>query len=195
MPRGDIAAVVLAAGLARRAGGDKLTRLVDGVPMVARVVAAIKAAGIHDVIVVTGHRAEHVERALENHAVRFVFNESYADGMGTSLACGVAAAAETKPVGVLVMLGDMPWITAQPIKDISAAFHHAPERSIVTPVYNGAQGHPVIFDYCYGDELSALGGDRGAHHIITREKSHQVIVDIADSAIIKDWDSVEDGKI
>ena len=61
----NIVAVVLAAGASRRMGqANKLTIPVDGTPMVARVVDALRESGVKKVFVVTGHAPEEIRGAL-----------------------------------------------------------------------------------------------------------------------------------
>ena len=65
MPPAPIA-VVLAAGKGTRMASDlpKVLHEAAGKPLVAWVLEALAAAGIHDRIVVVGYRAELVEQAL-----------------------------------------------------------------------------------------------------------------------------------
>jgi bifunctional UDP-N-acetylglucosamine pyrophosphorylase/glucosamine-1-phosphate N-acetyltransferase/UDP-N-acetylglucosamine pyrophosphorylase len=65
-PTGTPIAVILAAGKGTRMGSDlpKVAFEAAGRPLVRWVVDALAAAGIHDTIVVVGHRAEVVEQAL-----------------------------------------------------------------------------------------------------------------------------------
>ena len=72
-------------------GVNKLLAEVEGVPMVARVVDAALAAATDGVYVVTGHDRERVEQALAAREVTFVHNPAFAEGLSTSLACGLAA--------------------------------------------------------------------------------------------------------
>ena len=70
-----LAAAVLAAGLSTRMGGRPkgLLRLDDRDVFVTRIVRTFNEAGIRDVVVVVGHEAAAVRRAVESsvstHAV------------------------------------------------------------------------------------------------------------------------------
>src|SRR6185312_11949427 len=85
-----IAAIVLAAGLSRRMGRNKLLLPVAGKPMVVRVVDALLQSMIGEILVVTGHQAAEVEALLASRHVRFLHNPDYAEGLGTSVARGIA---------------------------------------------------------------------------------------------------------
>lgn len=110
----EIAAVVLAAGMSRRYGQDnKLLAELAGEPLLRRVVCAALASKARPVIVVTGHEAEPVRQALTGLPVRFVHNDRYDRGMGTSVAAAARVlAAEVGVTGTMVLLGDMPAVDA-----------------------------------------------------------------------------------
>ena len=79
-----ISAVLLAAGASRRLGRNKLLLEVGGRPVVRRAAAALLGAEVSEVIVVTGHEAEAVRRALGGLDVRLVHNPAFADGQAAS---------------------------------------------------------------------------------------------------------------
>ena len=70
---------------------NKLTMMVDGTPMVARVVDQLLKSRAERVIVVTGHEREHIEEALSGREVELVHNPDYEEGIGASIRTGVAA--------------------------------------------------------------------------------------------------------
>jgi len=90
-----VAAIILAAGQARRMGGpNKLTARFDGEPLVRRVTEHALKSKAGPVIVVTGHRSAEITSALSGLDVQMVDNPDYADGLATSLKAGLAAAPE-----------------------------------------------------------------------------------------------------
>lgn len=73
-------AVALAAGRGTRLGAigrdtPKALVPVAGVPVIDRILDALGADGFTDVVVVTGHRADEVERRLATRSARFVRQE------------------------------------------------------------------------------------------------------------------------
>jgi molybdenum cofactor cytidylyltransferase len=105
-----IAAVMLAAGLARRMGRQKLLLQLQGKPVVRWSVEHI-VSHVEDVVVVTGPDDTAIRQALEDLTVRFAVNPRPQDGQGTSIAAGIAA---LKPwtTAALVALGDQPRMPA-----------------------------------------------------------------------------------
>lgn len=130
--------MVLAAGRSSRMGTlNKLLAPLDGKPMLCHVVEAALAAGLADVVVVTGHMREQVEAALRGLPVRFVHNPDYREGLASSLKAGVAALSRDID-GAFIILGDMPRIRADHLRRLADAFDPAAGRSIVVPVHGAA---------------------------------------------------------
>jgi molybdenum cofactor cytidylyltransferase len=164
----NVAAVILAAGRSTRMGGpNKLLEQLGGktlVRIVAEQALASKASGV---IVVIGHQADQVEKALAGLKVTFVRNPDFADGLASSVKAGIAAVPAAAD-GAVVCLGDMPLIDARLIDRLIEAF--APDRGnlIAVPVSDGRRGNPVLWSRRFFSELMTLDGDIGARHLIAR---------------------------
>lgn len=161
-----VAAVVLAAGRSTRFGpSNKLLAEVDGEPMVRHAVRAATASGVAETIVVTGHMAEAVEAALAGLPVRFVRNPDFAAGQSTSLRAGIAAVSPTSEAAV-VMLGDMPRVTAATLDRVIAAYRPGAGALVVVPRHDGRRGNPVLWSRRFFRDLAALEGDTGARALL-----------------------------
>ena len=183
-----IACIVLAAGLSSRiAPRNKLLEPVGGEPMVRRVVAIALASGARPVIVVTGHDASRVTEALEGLDVVTIHNPSYAQGLSTSLRVGLGALAGGID-GTLICLGDMPWIEADVLKALMAAFAETGRDAICIPVHQGRRGNPVLWGSAYWPEMMEISGDRGAKSLAAQHESRVVQVDVMTDSIFEDLD-------
>ena len=163
-----VAAIILAAGRSTRMGGpNKLLAELGGKPLVRIVTEQALASKANGVIVVTGHQAELVERALHGLDVKFVCNPDFAQGLASSVKAGVAAVADNAD-GAVICLGDMPMISAPLIDRLIEAF--APDRGnlIAVPVSDNRRGNPVLWSRRFFNELMALDGDIGARHLIAK---------------------------
>ena len=121
---GDVAAIILAAGLSRRMGArNKLLLPVGRVPMIRHMVDTYRAIVTHSVLVVTGHEATEIEAALAGRGATTLFNPDFADGQPTSVACGLRAAdgVETMVIG----LGDQPLLTGGDLRALLARLLHS----------------------------------------------------------------------
>jgi molybdenum cofactor cytidylyltransferase len=184
-----ITAVILAAGQSRRMGvANKLLEEVDGAAMVSRVVAQATASQAGEVIVVLGHEGKSVRAALADSGVIFADSPQYAEGLSASLKAGIAAVPEDSD-GAIVLLGDMPAVTATHIDQVIAAFNPVEGRSICVPTTRGKRGNPVLWGREYFAEIDALSGDVGARHLIGTHADAVCEVALEDDAIFVDVDT------
>lgn len=179
-----VGAVVLAAGLSRRMGAAKLAIRVDGVPMLARTLGNVQAAGLPVLLVTGGHEA--AVRAVAG-AVPCVHAGGYARGLAESLKAGLAAAPADWPAA-LIVLGDMPFVQPATLRALAGAL--AAGASAVVPVEGGAMGNPAGFSRAFWPRLMALEGDRGARALLAEVGAVRLLLD--DPGIHRDFDTPDD---
>jgi molybdenum cofactor cytidylyltransferase len=183
-----VAALVLAAGRATRMGSNKLLEPVDGRPIVRHVVDAAQASAAALTVVVTGHQADELRRTLAASGVTFVANPDFAQGLASSLKAGLASLpADTD--AVLVLLGDMPDVSAQHLDRLIAAFSPADGRTIVVPTRDGKRGNPVLWGRLHFAAMAEATGDTGAKHLIGSRPESVVEIDLGTDAIFLDVDT------
>jgi molybdenum cofactor cytidylyltransferase len=164
----NVAAIILAAGRSTRMGGpNKLLAELGGKTLVRIVTEQALASKAQGAIVVTGHQAEQVEKALQGLKVKFVRNPDFAEGLASSVKAGVAAVPDNAD-GAVICLGDMPLISADLIDRLIEAFSPDSGNLIAVPVSDGRRGNPVLWSRRFFNELMTLDGDIGARHLIAR---------------------------
>ena len=183
-----IAAIVLAAGFARRMGRQKLLLELRGKPVVRWSVEAI-LPHVGDTVVVTGQDDEAVRAALAGLAVRFAVNPRPQAGQGSSIAIG-AAALKPWTAAALVALGDQPRLPEGLIAQLVAERERS-GKAIVAPVFQGTQGTPVLFAADVFAELRALAGDAGARRVV-QARPERVARLLIDAPMPPDVDTPED---
>lgn len=182
-----IAALVLAAGRSSRMGADnKLLMEVGGIPMVLRAVNSARASLAASVTVVVGHECDAVAKAVAGTGACVVHNPDFAQGMSASLRHGIAALPADADA-VLVLLGDMPRITAEHLDRVIAAFDPA-QPSIVVPEKDGRRGNPILWPREFFAAMTQLAGDQGARGLIAEHADRVKRVAIDDDAIFVDVD-------
>jgi molybdenum cofactor cytidylyltransferase len=187
----NVTAVILAAGRSTRMGGpNKLLAELAGKPLVRTVTEQALASGASGVIVVTGHQAAEVEKALAGLKVKFVRNPDFAAGLASSVKTGIAAVPANAD-GAVVCLGDMPLIDSRLIDRLIEAF--APDRGdlIAVPVSDGRRGNPVLWSRRFFTELMTLDGDIGARHLIARHAEAVAEVPVEGHGAFLDIDTPE----
>ncbi len=124
-----VAAVVLAAGAARRFGAPKQRLLL---PL---VLERVRASDVGEIVVVAG------AHSLETDA-RVVDCEEWERGPGASLRCGLEALAPDVEAAVVV-LADGPHLAPAAIDRVIAVWRES-GAEILAASYGGDRGHPVL---------------------------------------------------
>lgn len=183
-----VAAVVLAAGSSSRmVGRHKVLADLDGRPLVRWAVESALASAADDVSVVVGYRADEVERVLPDE-VRCVYNAKYAEGLSSSLKAGVRALPDDVD-GVLVMLGDMPFVRSSLCDALIADY--ASDR-VCVPVLEGRRGNPVLWPRTFFDDILRLTGDLGARELMVQHPDVILEICVEDDGGFVDIDEVSD---
>ena len=184
-----IAAIVLAAGQSRRMGKqNKLFLPFENRSVIQQVVSNLEESKVSQIFVVTGHEEELVRAELEDSSVTFVSNPEYSKGLSTSLRTALAALPQ-KFSGVLVCLGDMPFVRGPHIDVLVDSFDPVSEHQICVPTFQGKRGNPVLWDRRYIQEMMEVRGDVGAKHIIGDYEEFVTEIELNDPGVITDLDT------
>ena len=193
---GAVAAVLLAAGEARRMQGiNKLLLAIDGVPLVRRSAQVLVRAGIREIVVVLGHQADRVRAALGDPAslgLTVIENTDYRSGQHGSVLAGLAALPATC-AAALVMLGDMPLVDDADLERIVAAWARRPDGcAAVVPTFDARRGNPVLIG---ADALAQIVRERpegGARAWMDAHPQRVVRCEMPDDHCVFDLDTPDD---
>lgn len=171
-----VAAVVLAAGLARRFGAQKLLVPFGESTVIRTVVETVLGCGVDYLVVVVGPQADGVRSAVGGQPVTWAVNPDPARGLASSVAAGVAALPPN--VGsAMVVLGDQPTLAAAVVRRVLEAWRDG-GGPIVAPRYRGVRGNPVLFDASLFPALGALEGEHGARDLVGADPSRVTLVEV-----------------
>ena len=187
---GISAAVVLAAGAARRFGAPKLLMPFGDSTVLGSVVHALSLAGAAPIVVVAGANAEAVMQLLGDARVQVVCNPDPDGGMVSSIRIGVEALPESIQ-RFLIALGDQPRIRAEGISHVMGQ-HMRSEKGIAIPVHAGKRGHPIIFSPNYRLEILALTERQTLRDVIDAHRDDILEVDCESDAYLCDIDTREE---
>ncbi|PCI32675.1 MAG: 4-diphosphocytidyl-2C-methyl-D-erythritol kinase [Alphaproteobacteria bacterium] len=186
-----ITALVLAAGQSKRMGQkNKLLLPYHQGTVLSHVLDQVTGAGIEEIFVVTGHQHDEVARDIGPHKVTFLYNDLYDEGMSTSVKLGISSLPKESDA-VLIILGDMPNISASILRQLMAAYDPAQGRLIIIPTHNGKRGNPLLWDRSLFSEFDRLDGDMGAKILLADYPEYIHEVDVGSEAIFLDIDTYE----
>ena len=167
--------------MSRRFGGDKRFHPIDGTPMLARTAA--RYAEVFPNVLVVVAPGDDDAAALVRPRCDVVVAEDAREGMGRSLAAGVAAA--RGHAHVFVGLADMPFVEATTLRRLRSL---AGPGRIVRPMFRSRPGHPVGFAEDHFEALSRLRGDEGAREVVAANPRALVTLWTDDPGVTHDID-------
>ncbi len=175
--------LVLAAGESKRMGRLKQLLPFGGSTLLRHAAMTAMATNLGPVWVLLGAEAERCRETLAGLDVRTTVNEAWADGMGGSIAGGLAELDRHAPGldGVLIFLHDQPAITALRLVDLVAGREET--DLIVASLYGGVTGVPAWFHRDLFGELFQLRGAQGARKIIESHASRLRRFDLPEAAL------------
>lgn len=136
-------------------------------------VAALRAGGCHDVVVVLGAAVDGV--TIPSSA-RAVVADDWAVGLSASVRAGVLALGHDIDHAIFVPV-DTPDVNAAAVRRVLDA---ARITGLARAAYDGRPGHPVVIARTYWPALlGTLAGDEGAGPFL-RSRDDVVMVDCAD---------------
>jgi molybdenum cofactor cytidylyltransferase len=183
----SITAVLLAAGHSRRMGAFKPLLPFGGVSVVETCVENLRAAGVAEVVVVVGQRAEEVRAALaQREFVRFAVNDADESEMGVSIARGVEAVA-SEDGALVVALVDQPAVPPVVTESLIEAWRAG--ARLVVPEWEGRGGHPVLIDLALREELLNLDSRKGLRALFDAHRGEVRRVTVESPYVARDMDT------
>jgi molybdenum cofactor cytidylyltransferase len=170
-----LAAIVLAAGAGSRYSqepGAKLLAPLEGRPLLAHVLETVRSVTPVVTIVVLGHGAATIERAIRWQGELRVVNRAPERGLSSSLHIGVQALrALPEPFdGAFIVLGDQPRLRPDVLRLLAgmAEKARAADRPLIVPRYEDDPGprNPVLLLPSAWAWAEGLKGDRGLAPLI-----------------------------
>jgi putative nucleotidyltransferase with HDIG domain len=189
-PASEVAAVVLAAGRSSRMGALKPLLPFGEGTVVGHVAARLREAGVRQIHVVYGHRAESMAPALERISVVGVRNPDFDRGMITSVRAGIASLPAAAK-GCLLWPVDTPLVRAATLARLAACARES-GAAIVYPAFRGERGHPPWIGRSLFAEILSGDGEGGLRPILARHESEARDVAVFDAGCLRDMDYPED---
>jgi CTP:molybdopterin cytidylyltransferase MocA len=185
----DISAILLAAGRSRRMGAFKPLLPFGDSTVIECCIRNLRAAGVAEIVVVVGHRAEDIQEHVKATNVRFAVNSDPESEMSVSIARGVEKVSATAKA-LIIALVDHPAVPPETIEALVDEWRRS--ARLVQPEYEGRGGHPVLIDLTYRNELLALDPENGLRAIFATHRDEVKRVPVTSSYVARDMDTWED---
>ena len=189
-----ICGLVLAAGLSRRMGEFKPLLPFRGKTLIENTIDSILSSGAHQVVVVTGHRADELEAVLgkkyEGRVILTRNHEFATTDMLRSIQLGCEALPECD--AFFLLPGDMPVVEPATFRKVLA--QRDGTLGVIFPTLDGYKKHPPLVDYRLIPHILSFHGEGGLRQFWQEQEAliHTVAVD--DVGVWVDLDTQEDYK-
>lgn len=189
-----VRSVILAAGASSRMGQPKAALPIGPgrQTFLSRITSTLIAAGLPEIIVVTGAKPELTQAGFlpRDGRVRVVENRNWQEGQLSSLLTALDVPARVPIEAALVMLVDVPLVSVETVERLLRAWR-ATRAPIVRPARGDEHGHPVIFDAAVFHELRTADRATGAKPVVRGHAAEIVNVPIDDPGAYLDIDTPE----
>ena len=186
-----VSAIVLAAGMSKRMGTLKQLAKVGDSTLLEAVLAAVKQSRIRETVLVLGYQAEAILEAVKiDSTTKVILNQSYLEGMSTSIQMGLGAVSK-EAVAALIVLADQPLLKSAVIDRLVEEFERS-GAAIVLPIYRGFRGNPVLIGRSLFAEMMQISGDIGCRSLFGLHPEQIYKVPVDDIGILVDVDTVQD---
>ena len=183
-----LSAIILAAGKSERMGRNKLLIEFGGRPLLSWVLDAVEASRVDEAIVVLGHKPQELSPILRAYDVEEVYNPDYELGMTASFQAGLRRASGD---AAFLILGDQLGLKPELLDEMARVMERDPEALLVSPMYQGRRGHPVLFHKTLFHEILALPPGTPIKMVVDRYEAHHRYVE-GDLWCVFDLDTPED---
>jgi len=190
MSSSNIAAVILSAGASTRMGAFKPLLSLGNRTILEHVIETVRAAGVEDIRVVVGRRAEELMPVVERAEAAAIFNRDHERGMFSSVCAGIKSLGPAVEAFFLLPV-DIALVRPATFRRLAAAWAKHPGR-ILYPVFGRKRGHPPLVPTAFISAILQHPGHGGLQKVLKIYEDRALDVDVADENILFDVDRPED---
>jgi len=184
-------AVLPAAGQSSRFGSDKRIALIDGVPMLERVVRQMELAGVSVVVVCRPGAPSGASGDAEASSYVWSVTNPHPDrGMFSSIQIGMVEALERGAEIVLVHPADMPFVRTDTIRLVIDAC--ARTGRAVCPRHLEKRGHPLAFPAAIAQHLLTVDPSTPLNEAFVAIGLVRHELEVDDAGVLRDVDKITD---
>ncbi len=184
---GKVAGLIVAAGYSSRMGKFKPLLPLGGATVLENTILSLQSAGLTDILVVLGHRADVLQPVVERLGAKAIINPAFHEGMYSSIEAGVRDLSQ-QSAGFLLLPGDNPLIRPHTIAQLLEKFWQR-EAGIIYPCFQGQRGHPPLIASAYLPGILNWQGSGGLKAFLEQYEAEATEVEVIDQGILLDLDN------
>ncbi len=190
MTKFNYSLIILAAGYSSRMKRLKALLPIGGSCALERLIKAGQLAGCSEILVVTGYQAPSLSQVILSGEAREIYNPNFADGMFSSIQCGLAAVDDTSE-GFFILPVDYPLVPGRLLEELMIA-HQKKRDSFMVPTFMGKKGHPPLFPIAMKAQILDSQEGGGLKGVTTKHEKRMVKIPTLFEGAVMDMDRPED---
>jgi len=185
-----VAAIILAAGYSSRMGEFKPLLPLGETTVLERIITLFQDAGVSDIRVVVGYRAEDLLPLLRKMEVSCIINEDFEAGMFSSVVAGVKSVQGSVDVFFILPV-DIPLVRPGTIRLLFQAYQ-GKNGKIIHPCFAGKRGHPPLISASLADQITHWNGHDGLRGALAQFETDAIQIEVPDENILFDVNTQDD---
>lgn len=182
-----VAGLIVAAGLSSRMKDFKPMMQIGNQTIIKRVILTLKEAGANPIVVITGFKADQLEKSLKDTDVICLRNDKYeTTQMFDSIKIGLEYL-KNRCDTLLFTPGDIPLVSTESVKQLLES-----NEKLAKPVCNGRGGHPLLIDSSFIDPILACNKDGGLKVALQELNFNVKKIEVRDKGVLLDADTKQD---
>jgi len=183
--------VIVAAGLSSRMKTFKPLMPIGDKTMIETTIENYRSIGVDEIVVVTGFRAEDIEKQLERQNVKFVKNANFTGShMFDSVCIGLREIADLVDY-IFITPADSPFVQKFTLKKMLDEITES-KVNFVRPSFEGRNGHPLLVGERAINTILEHDGKDGLRGVIPKLADNHKIIPVIDPGIVMDADTIYD---
>ena len=179
-------AIIAAGGKSINVPGFDPTFMMGETSAIKKIIITLQKAKIGPIVIVTGHKAEEIEKHAAGMGVIFLRNENYLDSdMFDAVRTGVKYL-KTECERIFVIPADIPFFSSTSLDLLMSA-----ESSAVCPSFKGKPGHPILIKNDLYEAILNYQGTNGLWGAVTSCGNEVTYINVEDEGILLEVDTKE----
>lgn len=180
-------AVIAAAGIPLNMPDFDPTIMMGDTSVIKKIIITLQKAGVDPIVIITGYKAEIIEKHVARMGVVFLRNEDYMTNDMFHAVCMGLEYLKNECDRIFVMPVDVPLFSLESLNLLLDK-----DAAAICPVCNGRKGHPILLRNDIFNDILNYQGDDGLRGAVTLTGNDVEFIEVEDQGVLLELDSQEE---